>query len=216
MHIADGVLSTPAMVSTNALAAAAVGLSLKRLDYDRVPRVGVLSACFFLASFLHVRVGVSSVHLLLNGFVGLLLGSAALPALAVALFLQAYLFGFGGVTALGANLLGMGIPALLVGMGFSRGCRCASSRGAAFAWGAAAGGTSVALTCAWFVLLLHWSDPVAYAVTVKALIVAHLPVLVAESAAVGAAVAFLRTVRPDLLEWPVQPTGSTLPGPTAG
>jgi len=208
MHIADGALSTPVMVATNVLAAAAVGGCLRRIDYERVPRIGVLAAVFFVASFIHVRIGPSGVHLLLNGFLGLLLGWAALPALAVALFLQAILLGFGGLTSLGANILGMGLPALAVAALFSERCREAGAPRQAMLWGALAGGTSVLLTCTILALLLHLSHPEAYAATVKVLMLAHLPVAAVEAVVVGAAAAFLHRVRPDLLDTPLRKHGS--------
>lgn len=203
MHIADGALSTPVMVTANILAAAGVGGCLRRIDYERVPRIGVLAAVFFMASFIRVPIGPSSAHLLLNGLLGILLGSAALPALAVALFLQSVLLGFGGISALGANVLGMGLPAVTVGWLFSKPCRQAATWRQAMTWGALAGAASVMMTCGTLALLLHFSDPKAYAAAVKALVLAHLPVAAIEAVVVGAAVAFLYRVRPDLLDMPV-------------
>lgn len=202
MHIADGALSTQIMLATNVLAAGAVAASLRAIDYERIPRVGVLAAVFFMASLIHVNIGPSSVHLLLNGLLGLLLGAAALPALAVALFLQIILFGYGGVSALGANLLGMGLPAVLTGWMFARRCRCAPNARTALGWGMLAGGTSVVLTCLSLAVLLNLSNPQAYAAAVKALLLAHVPVVFTEAAVIGAAVGFLYTVRADLLDLP--------------
>jgi ABC-type Co2+ transport system permease subunit len=68
--------------------------------------------------------------------------------------------------------------------------------------GALAGGVSVLLTCLTIALFLHLSNPVGYAVAVKALVIAHIPVAAVEAAVVGAAVAFLHKVRPDLLVAP--------------
>ncbi len=214
MHIMDGVLSTPVMALTNVAGAAAVGGGIRAIDYERVPRVGVLASVFFLASFVHVNVGPSSVHLLMNGLVGLLLGWAAFPALAVALFLQSILFGFGGLTALGANILVMGLPAVLVGILFSQRCRNARSDGEAMAWGAAAGGLSVALTCVTAAVLLHFSDPRAYAAAIRILLLAHVPIVVIEGVVTGAAATFLRKAHPELLEAPVlpgRPAGNRVP-----
>ncbi len=217
MHIADGALSTPVMVATNVLAAAATAGCLRRIDYERVPRIGLLAAVFFMASFVHVAVGPSSVHLVLNGLLGLLLGWAALPALAVALFLQSVLLGFGGLSALGANVLCMGLPAVAAGRLFSGPCRRATPPRRALAPGAAAGALSLLLTCAALALLLHLSDPQAYAAAVRALVVAHLPVVALEAAVTGAAAAFLRKVRPDLLDAPAatRPAGGATHGEPA-
>ena len=97
MHISEGVLSAPVLISGGALTVAGTAIGLKRLDYDKITHVGILSAAFFVASLIHVNVGPASVHLILNGIVGLLLGWAAVPAILVALTLQALFFQFGGL-----------------------------------------------------------------------------------------------------------------------
>jgi cobalt/nickel transport system permease protein len=73
----------------------------------------VLTAAFFVASLVHVRVGPTSVHLLLNGLVGVVLGWRAGLAIPVGLFLQAALIGHGGFTTLGVNSVVLTVPALL-------------------------------------------------------------------------------------------------------
>lgn len=199
MHIADGVMTTPVMVATNALAAGGVLYSMRRLSWDKIPQAGVLAAVFFLASFLHIHLGPSSVHLLLNGLLGLLLGWAALPALAVALFLQSVLLGFGGVSALGANLLCMGLPAVAAAGLLAPSCRRATGFQQAVFRGGAVGFFSTLGACVLFALLLHISRPDAYAAAIKAVVIAHVPVILIETAVIGAAVGFLYRVRPDLL-----------------
>jgi cobalt/nickel transport system permease protein len=59
---------------------------------------------------------VGSVHLILNGLIGLLLGWLAFPVIFVALALQALLFSFGGFTSLGANTLLIAAPAVVAGL----------------------------------------------------------------------------------------------------
>ena len=113
MHISEGILSGPVLVSGYVLAAAGTAVGLKKLDYDRVARTGILSAVFFVASLIHVPVGPSSVHLILNGIVGLLLGWCAFPAILIALLLQAVFFQFGGLTSLGVNTMTMALPAVV-------------------------------------------------------------------------------------------------------
>ena len=97
MHISEGVLSGPVLISGIAFAAAGTAIGLKKLDYERIPRAAILSASFFVASLIHVPVGPSSVHLILNGIVGLILGWGAFPVILVALTLQSMLFQFGGI-----------------------------------------------------------------------------------------------------------------------
>ena len=113
MHISEGVLSGPVLISGGVLAAVGTAIGLKKIDYDHLARVGILSATFFVASLVHVPIGPSSVHLIMNGVVGLLLGWAAFPAILVALILQGVFFQFGGITTLGVNTVIMALPALL-------------------------------------------------------------------------------------------------------
>lgn len=113
MHISEGILSAPVLASGGVLAAAGTAVGLKQVDYDQIARVGILSASFFVASLVHVPIGPASIHLIMNGVVGLLLGWAAFPAILVALLLQGALFQFGGFTTLGVNTVIMALPAVI-------------------------------------------------------------------------------------------------------
>src|SRR5262245_32571596 len=118
VHIADGVV-TPVWLGGGA--APVGGLALLgawRIREEQVPQVAVLTAAFFVASLIHVRVGPTSVHLLLNGLVGVVLGRRAALAIPVGLFLQAALIGHGGFTTLGINSCVMTLPALLAWLVF--------------------------------------------------------------------------------------------------
>jgi len=116
MHIADGVL--PAWISGVGwvITAGGIGLSLRRLPVEEIPRLSLVTAAIFLASLIHVPLGPTSVHLILNGVAGLLLGPLAFLSFFIALALQALLFQFGGLFSLGINTLVMGGPAFLVGV----------------------------------------------------------------------------------------------------
>src|SRR6476646_10225154 len=97
VHISDGVLRDPVWVGGWVTAVALVAVSAWRVREQEVPRIGVLSAAFFVASQIHLPLGAASVHLLLNGLVGVVLGRRGPLALAVGLLLQALLFGHGGL-----------------------------------------------------------------------------------------------------------------------
>ena len=116
MHIAEGVLSAPVLITGAAAAGIVVGL--KRLDESRLMTAGLVGAAFFIASLIHVPIGVSSAHLLLCGLVGVMLGVSAYPVIFTALLLQGVLFEFGGLTVLGVNTTTMGTGALAAGMLF--------------------------------------------------------------------------------------------------
>ena len=89
MHIAEGVLSPAVLATGYALTAAGTALGLKKLDYDRLMTVAILAATFFVGSLIHVPIGITSAHLILNGLLGVILGWAAFPAILAALALQA-------------------------------------------------------------------------------------------------------------------------------
>jgi len=198
MHISEGILSPPVLIVDAAVAAVGVTIGLRKLDYERVPRVAVLSAAFFVASLIHVPIGPSSVHLVLNGLVGVILGWAAFPAVLIALLLQAVLFGFGGLTTLGVNTVVMGAPAVLCYLVLRRWIR--RSRGpSAFLLGAAAGVLGIVGGCVLLAGALVTTGRAFREVAVLAL-AAHVPVAVIEGLVTGAVVAFLRQVRPELLD----------------
>ncbi|MBW1735669.1 MAG: cobalt transporter CbiM [Deltaproteobacteria bacterium] len=196
MHISEGVLSGPVLVSGIALAAAGTAVGLRKLDYDRIPRAGILSASFFVASLIHVPLGPSSVHLILNGIVGLLLGWGAFPVILVALTLQAVLFQFGGITTLGVNTMIMALPAVFCYYLFGSLVRRRSSLAlpAAFACGA----LSVFLSAVMVGIALTFTREeflrVSYLV-----VVAHLPVMVIEGLITAFCVGFLKKVQPHIL-----------------
>lgn len=116
MHISEGVLSAPVLLAGWAVTAPAVAAILWRVRQSEIPRIACFSALFFVASFVHLPVGVSSMHLMLSGFVGAFLGSRAILAIFVALFLQGVFFGFGGLSVLGVNTAVIGFPAVLGGL----------------------------------------------------------------------------------------------------
>jgi cobalt/nickel transport system permease protein len=115
MHIPDGFLSTEVAVACAIPAAAAVGYGLRRaereLDDRRAPLLGVTAAFVFAAQMLNFPVaGGTSGHFLGAALAAVLLGPwLAGVVLAVVLTVQAFVFADGGVTALGANVLNMGV-----------------------------------------------------------------------------------------------------------
>ena len=116
MHISEGVLSAPVLLAGWVVTAPAVAAILWRVRQSEIPRIACFSALFFVASFVHLPVGVSSMHLMLSGLVGAFLGSRAILAIFVALFLQGVFFGFGGLSVLGVNTAVIGFPAVLGGL----------------------------------------------------------------------------------------------------
>jgi cobalt/nickel transport system permease protein len=197
MHIVDGALSVPVLVTGGVLTIAGVALGLKKMDYDHLPQVGVLSAAFFIASYIHLPIGFSSVHLILNGLIGLALGWAAFPALLVALFLQAVFFGFGGFLVLGVNTVNIALPAVMIYYLCRHGISASSPRVAAV-WGAIAGAGSIVITTLMVAFSLMLSGE-AFLLAAKATFVAHIPVMIVEGFVTAAAVVLIRKVKPEFL-----------------
>ena len=196
MHISEGVLGAPVLVAGAAVAVAGTAVGLKKLELDRVAQAGMLSAAFFVASLIHVPVGPSSVHLILNGIVGLLLGWAAFPAILTALVLQAMMFQYGGITTLGVNTVIMALPAVvcyhLCGPFIHKPPRIAVA--AAFACGAG----SVFLGAILAGASLMFTEG-SFLEVAGLIVTAHLPVMAIEGVITVFCVAFLKKVKPEML-----------------
>ncbi len=196
MHIVDGALSAPVIVVGSALAVVGIGIGLRQMPMEKIPAAGVLSATFFVASLVHVPIGPSSVHLIVNGLAGLVLGWAAFPALFVGLLLQAVFFGFGGLTVLGVNTLNIALPAVIVYYVCRPGIVSGSPKVAAL-WGALGGALAIALTTVLVGLALAFSGE-EFVPAAKLVFFAHIPVMAIEAALTGAAVFLARRVKPEL------------------
>lgn len=195
MHIVDGALSDPVVIGGGVLTVLGVAYGLKQIDAEKIPQTGILSATFFIASLIHIPLGPSSVHLILNGLLGLTLGWAAFPALLIALLLQAVFFGYGGFVVLGVNVLNIALPAILMGVLCRRMVMQSKPRTAAI-WGAIAGGGAILLTALFVAGSLALSGE-EFLPAAKLVILSHLPVVVVEALLTGAAVLLIRRVRPD-------------------
>ena len=114
MHISDGVLSLEATVVVSAISLIALIKAVKDMKNEDISLSAVASAMFFIASFIHIPFGVTQIHLILIGVIGLLISWSAFIAIFVALLLQALLLGYGGIVSLGVNLFIMAMPAVIV------------------------------------------------------------------------------------------------------
>jgi len=197
MHISEGVLAAPVLVGGAALAAAGVAVGLKKMDYEKLPQVAVLSSVFFVATLIHVPVGPASAHLVLNGLCGLLLGWAAFPAILVGLTLQALLFQFGGLTTLGLTTFNIAFPAVLVWLIFGRFVQSPNAlirRAAEFTAGAGAIFVSGILVAASLV-----ATGEAFSTTARLIVAGHVPVMLVEGIITVFVVEFVVQLRPEML-----------------
>lgn len=199
MHLAEGVLSAPLLVATAALSAGGVALGLRRLREDQLPLAALLGAAFFVASTVHLPVGVGSVHLVLNGLAGLLLGWAVFPVLCVALLLQAALFSFGGFAVLGANLLILALPGVVIHHLLRGRVGPGMSQRAALTAGALCGLVGIGGAALLAALLLALSGGRLFSELILLFTLAHLPVMAVDATLGAFTVAALARMLPRAL-----------------
>ena len=197
MHISEGVLSPAVLASGAGLAVIGTAIGLKKLDYEAIPRVAILSAAFFVASLIHVPVGPVGVHLVLNGLMGMLLGWLAVPAILIALFLQALLFQFGGLTVLGVNTVTMAAPAVFCFYAY-RGLLRRAGRPAMV--GAFACGVTGILLSGLLVAAALITTGQAFLQVAELVLLAHIPIMISEGVITLFIFLFLKKVRPEMLE----------------
>jgi cobalt/nickel transport system permease protein len=207
MHIPDGFLSPEVAAGTAVVAAGAVAVGLRqageRLDERQVPLLGVTGAFVFAVQMLNFPVaGGTSGHFLGASLAAVLLGPwLACLVMAVVLGTQCFIFADGGISALGANVMNMGvIGALLVG-GLMVGARhvlphrrgvllAVAGTGAWLAVVAGALGTSLCLAA---------SGTIALGTVVPAMVGVHAVIGLGEAAITVAALSAMMATRPDLI-----------------
>lgn len=121
MHVPDGFLDAPTSVATGVVAVACVGVSLVKarheLDDRTAPMAGLVAAFIFAVQMLNFPVaGGTSGHLLGGALAAVLVGPwTALLCMSTVFLVQCLLFADGGITALGTNILLMGVTTVVVG-----------------------------------------------------------------------------------------------------
>ncbi len=196
MHISEGVLSGTVLLTGGALAAAGTAVGLNKIDYQQVARVGIFSASFFVASLIHIPIGPSSIHLILNGIVGIILGWGAFPAILAALILQAVFFQYGGITTLGVNTIIMALPAVTCYLLFVQILRKKNALLLPTAF--VCGFLSVFLSAILAGLALVYTEE-GFFVAATTVVAAHFPVMIIEGLVTVFCLTFLNKVRPELL-----------------
>jgi cobalt/nickel transport system permease protein len=207
MHIYEGVLSVTAggqaiLLAGAALTAAGTAVGLRTLEPERLPRAAILSAAFFVVSLVHVPLWPSSVHLMLTGLIGVMLGWAAFPVILVAVLLQAILFSYGGLTALGLNTIIMAAPAVICHYLFRRAVIVEPDR-PALAAGFAAGSAAILMSALLVAVSLSLVGKSEFDSLGKIFAVLQLPLVVIEGLVTASVVALVRKVRPELLNAPL-------------
>jgi cobalt/nickel transport system permease protein len=207
MHIPDGFLATDVAVACAVPAVAAVGYGLRRanveLDDRRVPLLGVTAAFVFAAQMLNFPVaGGTSGHFLGAALAAVLLGPwLACVVLAVVLTTQAFVFADGGITALGANVLNMGVIGGLVVGGVMYAARAVLGDGRRTLLAVAGAGAWLAVMAgaAATAVQLAISGTVPLGTVLPAMLGVHAVIGLGEAAITVAAVSAVLASRPDLV-----------------
>jgi len=197
MHISDGILSAPVWVAGYAGTAVLAAVTMRKLDMEEVPKISVITSVFFIASLIKVPVGVASIHLILNGLVGVVLGKRAFVAIMLGIILQAIIFGHGGITVIGVNSLMMGGGALIA-YGVWQQRHRFSFKKREFVFGALAGaiGTISSGTILALALVTTGEE---FNTIAGGVLLAHIPIMIIEALIVGSSAEFLNKIKPDIL-----------------
>ncbi len=209
MHVPDGFLDAPTSIATGAVAVTAVGLALRgarrELDDRATPMAGLVATFVFAAQMLNFPVGAgTSGHLLGGALAAVLVGPwTGVLCLSVVLLVQSLLFADGGVTALGTNVLLMGVVGVLTGWLVFRGLQLVLPRrvGLVAPLAAVAAYVSVPVAALAFVGLyaVGGTAPLPLDRLATAMLGWHLLIGIGEAVITGLVVASIVAVRPDLV-----------------
>lgn len=213
MHIPDGVLPTQVCAAGYAIAGGVTWIALRQIHktsntQEEIPKAALLAAAFFVGSSISLPLPPASVHLVLNGSLGALLGWYAWPAILIGLLLQAILLGHGGLTTLGVDAVMMGVPALLAAQVFQLRGRLGTSlspRQSLGLFSFLAGAVGVSLAALIFFSLIIFTIPstlnqATEQTFLTTLMVAHIPLIFLEGMFTTLLCFFLLRVKPELLE----------------
>ncbi|MYQ77495.1 MULTISPECIES: energy-coupling factor ABC transporter permease [unclassified Streptomyces] len=127
MHVPDGFINAPVSAVAGVVAAGAVAVSLRgarrELNERTAPLAGLVAAFIFAVQMLNFPVAAgTSGHLLGGALAAILVGPyTGVLCISVVLLMQGILFADGGLTALGVNVLDMGVVTTVVAYALFRG-----------------------------------------------------------------------------------------------
>jgi cobalt/nickel transport system permease protein len=200
-------------------AIALIGLGLmfwrlgKKLDERTMPMMAILAAGIFVAQMLNFPIGGGTTgHLIGAALATILLGPyAAMLIITAILTIQCLVFGDGGVTALGLNILNMAIVAPLVtyGIMLAFGSKNRTAATPVAAWASV---FIAATVCAAELALSYSISGGAYGITgalaFPAMMGYHALIGIGEAAVTTGVVLFLSKVSPEMLNLSTKPAGA--------
>jgi cobalt/nickel transport system permease protein len=206
MHVPDGFLSVPVSLACWAIALVVIAHALKRANRDlgekQVPLMGVLAACIFAGQMLNFAVaGGTSGHLMGAALATILLGPwAALLVMTAVVSVQALIFQDGGLLALGANLLNMGVIGVAVSYFTYQAVTALlrTGRTGVLIGGFSAGWLSIMIAALAVALQLALSGTSPANLAVPAMAAIHAVIGIGEGLITAGALAFIMAARPDL------------------
>lgn len=207
MHVPDGFLDAPTSLATAGVAATGIAIALRgarrELDDRVAPLAGIIATFVFAGQMINFPVaGGTSGHLMGGALTAVLVGPyTGLLCMTVVLTVQALLFADGGITALGTNVVLMGV-AVIIGYAVFRAALLVLPRRLSMVAPAAAIGSiaSVAASAATFVLLYSVGGvvPIPFDTLLTAMLGVHVLIGVGEAVITFMVVAGIVSVRPDL------------------
>ncbi|MEK7440395.1 MAG: energy-coupling factor ABC transporter permease [Chloroflexota bacterium] len=207
LHIPDGFLSAAVAAVGWALAIAAIAYALRQtrgqLGGKQIPLMGVLAAFIFAAQSINVPVGGgTSGHLLGGVLAAIILGPwAAVLIMASVVGVQAILFQDGGITALGFNIVNMGVITSFTGHFVYQQLKKIFGEGRNSIWiaGAVGGWLSMMIgaVAAGIELAISGTSPLNVALPAMAIVHAVLGII--EAVITVGALTFIYSTRRDLL-----------------
>ncbi len=196
MHIADGIVSGSVIATGFGVTALLAAVTMRNVELEEIPKISVVTAVFFVANFIHIPLVVASIHLILNGLAGVILGKRAFMAIMLGVVLQAF-FGFGGVSVIGVNSVMLGGGALIAyGVWHCR--NFVSIPNSEVVFGALAGAMGIFFSGCILALALVTTGE-AFMTSAKLVLGYHVVLMIIEGAVTGACVGFLLKTKPDLL-----------------
>lgn len=207
MHIPDGFLNVTVTATTYGISAVTGGISLHRAKIKfaerLVPLAGVTAAFIFAAQMINFPVaGGTSGHFLGALLACILLGpSMGFWIMALVLIVQCLLFADGGITALGANVMNMGLIGGIICYFILKGLSRLLPSGK---------GTFLGLSfvMAWFAVVfastacsleLALSGTIPFKVVFPAMVTVHSIIGLGEAIITTAVLSYMLTARPDLV-----------------
>lgn len=205
MHIPDGFIPITQCLIYYVILIVALYFSVKwaksNLDEKRIPLLAVLAAGIFAIMSMNMPIPFgTSGHMVGGALVAIvfLAPEAAVLVFTVVLLIQALIFGDGGLTALAANVINMGIVGGAVGLYTFKALNTKIGNYPAVGIAAWLATVLAALACA-IEMSIAGTFPIN--IGIPSMVLYHLFIGIIEAVLTVVVVAALDKFRPDLLEW---------------